>query len=67
MTSGVETSVRDGETFILMSDRDYGLFIFMHPQSAEDSHSAKQGRPDGPALLGSRGVCRGGVAGQETR
>ena len=28
---GVETFVRDGETYILMSDRDYGLFIFMDP------------------------------------
>jgi hypothetical protein len=28
---GVETFVRDGETVILMSDRDYGLFIFMDP------------------------------------
>ena len=28
---GVETFVRDGETIILMSDRDYGLFIFMDP------------------------------------
>jgi hypothetical protein len=28
---GVETFVRDGETYILMSDRDYGLFIFVDP------------------------------------
>ena len=28
---GTETFVRDGETIILMSDRDYGLFIFMDP------------------------------------
>ena len=28
---GVETFIRDGETIILMSDRDYGLFIFMDP------------------------------------
>ncbi|MBA2718033.1 MAG: hypothetical protein H0U52_02155 [Chloroflexi bacterium] len=28
---GVETFVRNGETIILMSDRDYGLFIFMDP------------------------------------
>nr|MBA3778973.1 hypothetical protein [Chloroflexota bacterium] len=28
---GVETFVRDGETIILASDRDYGLFIFQDP------------------------------------
>lgn len=28
---GVETFVRNGETIILMSDRDSGLFIFMDP------------------------------------
>ena len=28
---GVETFVRDGTTYILASDRDYGLFIFVDP------------------------------------
>jgi hypothetical protein len=28
---GVETFVRDGTTYILASDRDYGLFIFQDP------------------------------------
>jgi hypothetical protein len=28
---GIETAVRDGQTYIFASDRDYGLFIFVDP------------------------------------